>query len=102
MKERRPIKVKVYTRAIVAILLITVWSLSAFTGLLLWLAPEVRRAGQQLLLFDMTKSEWGDIHFWVCVAVLIVTITHVIIDWKALKGVIRYLTSAHRRPQISE
>ena len=102
MKERRPIKVKVYTRAIVAILLITVWSLSAFTGLLLWLAPEVRRSGQQLLLFDMTKHEWGDIHFWVCVAVVIITITHVIIDWKALKGVIRYLTSAHRRPQISE
>ena len=102
MKERRPIKVKVYTRAIVAILLITVWSLSAFTGLLLWLAPEVRRSGQQVLLFDLTKHEWGDIHFWVCVAVVVITITHIIIDWKALRGVLRYLTSAHRRPQIPE
>ena len=98
MKERRPIKVKVYARAIVAILLIIVWSLAALTGLLLWLAPEGPRSGKQLLLLNLTKSEWGDIHFWVCVAVVIVTILHIIIDWKALRGVIRYLTSTHRVP----
>ena len=96
MSEKRPIKPKVYTRAITAIALIIVWVLSAFLGLILWLAPEVRQAGKQPLLFGITKHEWGEIHFWICVAVVTVTIIHIIIDWKALRGVIRYLTSIHR------
>jgi len=96
MPEKRPIKPKVYARAIIAIALIIVWALSAFSGLILWLAPEVRRAGQQPLLFGIIKQEWGEIHFWICIAVVIVTLVHIIIDWKALRGVIRYLTSVHR------
>ena len=96
MVTRRPIKFKIYARAITAIALITVWILSAFSGLILWLAPEVRQAGKQPLLFGIIKQEWGEIHFWICVAVVIVTIIHLIIDWKALRGVIRYLTSVHR------
>ena len=96
MSSKRPIKPKVYARAITAIALITVWILSAFSGLILWLAPEVRQAGKQPLLFNITKQEWGEIHFWICVAVVVVTIVHIIIDWKALRGVLRYLTSVHR------
>ena len=100
MTQRRPIKVKIYTRAVVAIMLIIVWSLVALTGLLLWLAPSGQRAGKQLLLFELTKSEWGDVHFWIAVAVVVVTVAHMIIDWKALRGVIRYLTSVHRGPSL--
>jgi hypothetical protein len=96
MSEKRTIKPKVYARAIIAIVLIISWSLSAFSGLILWLAPEVRRAGQQPLLFNITKESWGEIHFWISVVVVIVTIVHIIVDWKALRGVIRYLTSVHR------
>ena len=96
MSDKRPLKPKVYARAIIAIALITVWILSAFSGIILWLAPEVRQAGKQLLLFGITKENWGEIHFWICVAVVVVTIVHIIVDWKALRGVIRYLTSVHR------
>ena len=96
MKAQRPIKIKVYIRAIVAIMLITVWSLVALTGLLLWMASSGQRSGQQLLLFELTKSAWGDIHFWIAVATFAITLVHIIIDWKALRGVIRYLTSVHR------
>jgi hypothetical protein len=96
MPEKQPIKVKVYSRAIIAIALIISWSLSAISGLILWLAPEGRRAGQQPLLFNITKESWGEIHFWICVVVVTVTIVHMIIDWKALRGVIRYLISVHR------
>jgi len=102
MRSGRPIKVKVYARAVVAIILITVWSLAGLTGLLLWLAPEGHRSGQIPLLFNLTKPEWGDIHFWVCVVALGVTLIHIIIDWKALRGVIRYLTSVHRGPKVLE
>ena len=101
MKYNRPIKVKVYARAVVAIMLITSWSLLSLTGLLLWLAPTGRRSGQIELLFGLTKHEWGDVHLWFAAATLLVTLSHVIIDWKALRGVIRYLASAHREQRAS-
>jgi hypothetical protein len=55
MSEKRAIKPKIYARAVIAIALIISRVLSAFSGLILWLAPEVRRAGQQPLLFGITK-----------------------------------------------
>ena len=96
MSEKRQIKPKVYARAVTAIVLIVTWLMSAFSGLILWLAPEGRQSGKQQLLLDITKENWGDIHFIISVAVMVVTIAHVIIDWKALRGVIRYMTSVHR------
>ena len=57
MKSGRPIKVKVYARAVVAIMLIVVWSLVGLTGLLLWLAPSGKGAGQLPLMLGLTKSE---------------------------------------------
>jgi hypothetical protein len=102
MKTRRPIKVKVYLRAVTAISLLIVWALVTISGILIWAAPSGQRSGQQLLLFDLTKSEWGDIHFWVAAATVAVTLVHIIIDWKALRGVIRYLISVHREQGIRE
>lgn len=100
MEKGRPIKIKVYARAIVAILLITAWSLVALSGLLLWLAPSGSRSGRQLLLLGLTKGEWSDVHFWLAVAAFLVMIVHIAVDWKALRGVIRYLISAHREKQV--
>ena len=96
MKTRRPIKVKVYLRAVTAILLLITWALVTLTGVIIWAAPSGQRSGQLSLLFDLTKSEWGDIHFWVAVATVAITLVHIIIDWKALRGIIRYLVSTHR------
>ena len=101
MSYRRPIKVKVYARAVVALMLISAWSLLSLTGLLLWLAPTGRQSGRIELLFGLTKHEWGDVHFWFAVATVVVTLVHVIIDWKALRGVIRYLASVHREQRTS-
>lgn len=99
MKAHRQIKVKVYARAVVAIMLITAWSLLALSGLVLWLASSGPRTGRQLLLFGLTKGEWSDVHFWIAVTTILVTIVHIVIDRKALRGVIRYLVSVHREKQ---
>jgi len=88
--------IKIYIRAVIAILLIIAWVLVAFSGLILWLAPEGRQSGRIPLLFDLTKSEWKDIHLWLAVATLIITLIHVIVDWKTLRAVIKYMVSAHR------
>ena len=99
MQKGHPIKAKVYARAVIAILLIAAWVLVTISGVVLWLAPSGQRSGQQLLLFGLTKHEWSDVHFWIAIATIVVTIVHIIIDWKALRGVIRYLASVHREKQ---
>jgi hypothetical protein len=102
MTKGRPVKVRIYARAVVGLLLIIVWALVALSGLVLWLAPSGPRSGTLSLLLGLSKSEWSDVHFWIAIATYVVTILHIIIDWKTLRGVVRYLTSAHRRDRISQ
>jgi cytochrome b561 len=96
MRSGSPVKIKVYARAVTAILLIITWSLVILSGIILYLAPSGFRAGKQELWLGLTKSAWDDIHFWIGVVTVAVVVVHVIIDWKAMCGVIRYLTSTHR------
>jgi len=100
MTQRRLIKPKVYLRSVIAIILFVVWGLVSSSGLLLWLAPTGPRSGQQPLLLGLIKTEWGEIHFWFAVATFAVTVIHIIIDWKALRGCVRYMTTTHRGYQI--
>jgi hypothetical protein len=101
MKDN-PVKAKVYTRAVIAILLIAGWCLTAVTGFILWAAPTGPRAGWQVIFLGLTKHDWGEIHLWFGVAIIAITLIHIALDWKALRGVIRYLTSAHRTPKVLE
>jgi len=88
MNRKREINTKLYARAIIAIMLITSWSLLSLSGLVIWLAPTGRRSGQIELLLNLTKQEWGDIHFWIAIATIVITIVHVVIDWKVFRGII--------------
>jgi hypothetical protein len=98
MQQRRPFKLKIYARAITAILLIITWGLITLSGILLYLAPSGFRSGRTVLFLGLTKNEWDVIHFWLGVATVAIIIIHLVIDWKALRGVIKYLTSTHRGP----
>ncbi len=100
MKQTRSVNAKLYARAVVAIMLIVSWVALWLSGLVLWLAPSGPRSGRLPLLFELTKTEWRDIHLWIALAATIITVIHVIIDWKALQGVIRYLISVHRSPEL--
>ena len=99
MDRRRSINVKAYARAVVAVLLLASWSLAFLTGWLLWFAPHGPQSGRIPMLFGLTKPLWGDIHFWICLLASGVTVLHIAIDWKALKGCLRYLTTTHRSSQ---
>jgi hypothetical protein len=94
-ERQRQAQTKAYTRSIVAIALIAAWSVMLLTGLLLYVAPSGQRSGRLPILL-LTKETWGDIHFWIGVAAILITVAHVIIDWRALRGCLRYLTSADR------
>ncbi len=96
MAVQRTINVKTYVRAVIAVAMMVVWSLVTLSGFLLWLAPHGPRSGYQILLFSLTKREWGELHLWFSLAAIGVTIAHLIIDWRGLCGCLRYLASAHR------
>lgn len=100
MKNEPQIKTKLYTRAIVAIMLISIWCLTALTGFVLWAAPAGPRAGWRVIFLGLTKHDWNKIHLWFGVAMIVITLIHLALDWKALRGVIRYLTSVHRTPKV--
>jgi len=102
MKPRRSINPKAYTRAVVAIALLVSWSLAAFTGFLLWFAPRGSGAGRLPLLLGLTRHTWGDVHFVMSVIALGITVMHLVIDWRALRGVLHYLISVHRHPNLLE
>jgi hypothetical protein len=96
MAKRRSISMKAYMRAWVAVSLLVLWSLATATGFLLWLAPHGPRSGRVPLLLGLTKHSWGDVHFWVCIAAVAVTVVHLTIDWRALKACVSHLTNVHR------
>ncbi|MCD6290583.1 MAG: DUF4405 domain-containing protein [Anaerolineae bacterium] len=94
-ERRRRMQTKAYIRSIVAIALIIVWTASTLTGLILYVAPHGPHSGEATLLF-LTKGQWGDVHLWVSVVAVVVTIFHLVIDWHALKSSIRRLVDVDR------
>jgi hypothetical protein len=90
------INYRTYLRSIIAILLMIVWSSVIVSGVLLWLVPHGPRSGQTRLLFNLTKQDWGELHLWFGLAAIAVTSAHLVIDWRGLRGCMKYLTSVHR------
>ena len=68
----------------------------AATGLVLLYRLPHGSPREGFTLLGLDRHEWGDIHWWVAVATMAVTAMHLVIDWKALKGALRYLVSVHR------
>ena len=84
-------------RATIGITLLVVWSAALLTGILLYVAPEGRRSGQADLLFGISKSDWGQIHWWVSLVAVGVTIVNLAVDWKTFRSCVRHLTHTHGR-----
>ena len=93
--RRNPARRQARLRGFIAVSMIALWSIVTLSGFLLYFAPSGQRAGR-LVLFFLTKQQWGDIHFWMSIAAGALTLIHLIVDWKALKACARYLISAER------
>jgi hypothetical protein len=83
------------TRAVIGITLVAVWAAATLTGVLLYVAPDGRRSGSAELLFGLTKSSWGDVHWWVSLAAVAVTVVHLVVDWKTFRSCVRHLVHTH-------
>jgi hypothetical protein len=82
-------------RGLVSIGLLLSWAVSALSGFILYLAPEGQRSGRAILLFGLTKSGWMEFHTWISFFALGITLFHVIIDWKILVAVVKYLVKGN-------
>ncbi|MGA7936942.1 MAG: DUF4405 domain-containing protein [Kovacikia sp.] len=102
MKPTHSFNPKAYIRAVVAIALLVSWGLTACTGFLLWLAPTGKGVGRLPLFLGLTRHEWGEVHFVLSVIALGITIIHIVVDWRALRGVLRYLVNFNRPPNLLE
>ncbi len=94
-ERRRRAQRQALLRSVVAVSLIVTWAVAAFSGFMLYLAPHGPRSGR-ISVFLLTKGEWSDVHFWVSVLAIGVTLVHLTIDWRALKACVRYLVSVNR------
>jgi hypothetical protein len=92
---RRP-KPIVYVRAAAVVTMLVLVPLGIASGIIPWLAADGRRAGQQLLLFALTKHEWADIHTFVTMAAILVAVTHVMVVRAGLAADIRLLATGQR------
>ncbi|WP_036489456.1 DUF4405 domain-containing protein [Myxosarcina sp. GI1] len=100
MARRRKIYYLNYLRAIAALALLVVWSFAALTGFLLELLLRGYGAGRLFLFLGLTRHQWGEIHFVVCVIALGVTVIHTLLEWRVLRGYIRYFFDPHHRPGL--
>ena len=88
---------KLDIRASIGIALIVSWSAALLTGVLLYVAPEGRRSGRTDLLFGISKATWGEIHWWISLVAVGLTVVHLIVDWKTFRSCVRHLTHTHGR-----
>jgi|GEM_PF-1540181 len=102
MACRRKIHLLTYVRATIALTLLVVGSLAAITGFLLEFSPKGYGTGRLPLFLSLTRTQWGDVHFLVCVIALFVTVFHVLLDWRVLRGYLRYLLNSHQPPDFFE
>jgi hypothetical protein len=58
------------------------------TGALMqWKLVPGSQGGHGLTVLDMTRHEWGDIHFWLAVVCVGATVAHLILNWPWLKKI---------------
>ena len=100
MAIKRSINFRAYFRAVVALALIVCWSLTAVSGFLVYFAPRGQGLHKLPWLLGLSKHQWGQLHLIISVVALCITVIHVVIDWRVLSGLLRYMVSVHRRPDL--
>ncbi|MGE0599345.1 MAG: DUF4405 domain-containing protein [Dehalococcoidia bacterium] len=96
-------KLRVYARSVTDVFLLLTWVPAAFSGIILWdtlgIVPAGPGKGEREMLWSLTTSQWGEIHWWVSAAALAFTLVHIALDWKMFKGAMRYLFHRHPMPE---
>jgi hypothetical protein len=92
---RRPRSV-VYLRAMVIVAMVGVVSIVVVSGIVPWLAAEGPGMGRRLLLLDVTKRGWTDIHTAIATGAILLTAAHVAMSRTGLAADVRLLITGQR------
>ena len=64
-----------------------VFAASIGTGILLkWILPPAIRGGRGLTWLGERRHFWGDVHFWLAVALVVLVALHLVLHWKWICG----------------
>lgn len=80
----------IYVRILIFAIALALGILSLVTGLILYFWPHGPRAGQ-LIIFGMTKLEWGEVHTYASILALIVILIHLVVNRTSIRLYFRYL-----------
>jgi len=83
--SRRPVKWRVYLRGWLTVLLIVIWLFVATSGFLSWLGMD----------------GFGKAHPRVAIVAVVLTLLHVVLEWKPLIGALRYVVNVHRARTVT-
>ena len=93
--KRRP-RVIVLVRAVVVVTMLGVVPVVVASGIVPWLAADGPRSTEQILLFDVTKRGWTDIHTAVAIAAMLLAVTHLVVVRAGLAADVRLLATGQR------
>jgi len=93
-QSKRP---RIVIKAVVALSMLVVWFCVVITGFLIWAAPHGQGLGKETFVLGLTRHDIGDIHLIFALIAVSITVIHVIIDWKAFMGLMRYMVQASHR-----
>ena len=86
-----------YVRSVVALAMITTWTVSALSGLSLWQAADGWRADLLPALLGLTKHAWTDIHVVASFLAIALTITHVTVMRRGVLSYARLVLTGRRK-----
>ena len=73
---------------IVDILALLAFALMSSTGILLhYLLPP--GSGRFSTLWDMNRHEWGEIHFWISIALFLLLVVHLLLNWRWIVAIVK-------------
>jgi hypothetical protein len=67
------------------------------TGLVLYFVLPPGSGGRGLILWELGRHDWGDVHFWTAVSLAALLILHVALHWAWVCGTIRRLVHGPKR-----
>ncbi len=82
-------------KAIVSMSMFFLGIFQAVSGLILFLSPKGRGAGN-LLIFGLPKHTWSDYHTYVGFAIIAVAILHFSLNWRMFVNELKVLVGARR------
>lgn len=74
-------------RAVNLLLYLSFCGLLGTGALLTWKLVTGSQGGRGLRVLDMDRHEWGEIHFWLGVIMLLATALHLFLNWAWLKKI---------------